>query len=137
MGDDSDTIISLRICSFPSPRIKMTFEELHEADVLWPDTAAVDHHHGDDMFSSSDHNVKLTRNSMAITIQRRWVIAVGDWWKQEACDVLAPENMVPPHILVSQKVCEKITYSICCGLRWRELSFLRDEILRMTAFVEN
>ncbi|KAL0906185.1 hypothetical protein M5K25_024659 [Dendrobium thyrsiflorum] len=115
----------------------MIFEELHEADILWPDTAAVDHHHGDDKLSSSDHNVKLKRNSTAIAIQRRCVIAVGDWWKQEACDVLAEEQMVPPHIFVSQKVCGKMTYSISFGLRWRELSFLRDEILRMTAFVES
>lgn len=128
----------------------MILEELHEADVLWPDTAAVYHHHADlsvthfsssnqpdRRFNSSDHDCMQKKKSTPIAIPRMMEICVGDWWEDEADKVLE-ERVVPPHILASRREIEKeMAFSICGGIRWREQSFLRDEILRMTGFLES
>ncbi|CAJ2658733.1 hypothetical protein L195_g036238 [Trifolium pratense] len=50
------------------------------------------------------------------------------------------EEMVPPHVIMARRLAEKMTYSMCYGngrtLKGRDLSRVRNSVLRMTGFIE-
>ncbi|XP_028764915.1 uncharacterized protein LOC114747815 [Neltuma alba] len=50
------------------------------------------------------------------------------------------EGMVPPHVLVGRRIAGKMAFSVCTGngrtLKGRDLSRVRNSILRMTGFLE-
>ncbi|KAI9121448.1 hypothetical protein K1719_008481 [Acacia pycnantha] len=50
------------------------------------------------------------------------------------------EGMVPPHVLVGRRIAGKMPFSVCTGngrtLKGRDLSRVRNSILRMTGFLE-
>ncbi|KAK4259479.1 hypothetical protein QN277_005805 [Acacia crassicarpa] len=50
------------------------------------------------------------------------------------------EGMVPPYVIVNRRVAGKMAFSVCSGngrtLKGRDLSQVRDSILRMTGFLE-
>ncbi|GAU19641.1 hypothetical protein TSUD_383360 [Trifolium subterraneum] len=49
-------------------------------------------------------------------------------------------EMVPPHVIMARRLAEKMTYSMCHGngrtLKGRDLSRVRNSVLRMTGFIE-
>ncbi|KVH97087.1 uncharacterized protein LOC112523452 [Cynara cardunculus var. scolymus] len=51
------------------------------------------------------------------------------------------EERVPPHVVVDRRVAGKAAFSLCSGngrtLKGRDLSEVRDSILRMTGFLES
>ncbi|KAE9591360.1 putative senescence regulator S40 [Lupinus albus] len=51
------------------------------------------------------------------------------------------DNMVPPHVMMEQRISgEKMAHSVCTGngrtLKGRDLSQVRNSVLRMTGFIE-
>ncbi|KAL4563419.1 hypothetical protein LXL04_027460 [Taraxacum kok-saghyz] len=50
------------------------------------------------------------------------------------------EEMVPPHVMVRRRVAAKMAFSVCSGvgrtLKGRDLSEMRNSVLRMTGFLE-
>ncbi|KAG6696087.1 hypothetical protein I3842_09G129900 [Carya illinoinensis] len=50
------------------------------------------------------------------------------------------EEMVPPHVITGRRAAGKMAYSVCTGngrtLKGRDLSQVRNSILRMTGFLE-
>ncbi|KAJ9563289.1 hypothetical protein OSB04_008449 [Centaurea solstitialis] len=50
-------------------------------------------------------------------------------------------EMVPPHVIVDRRIAGKAAFSLCSGngrtLKGRDLSEVRDSILRMTGFLES
>ncbi|KAJ0589538.1 putative senescence regulator S40 [Helianthus annuus] len=50
-------------------------------------------------------------------------------------------EMVPPHVLVRRRLAEKMAFSVCYGigrtLKGRDLSEMRNCVLRMTGFLES
>ncbi|KAI3495404.1 hypothetical protein L1887_37742 [Cichorium endivia] len=50
------------------------------------------------------------------------------------------EEMVPPHVIVRRRVTAKMAFSVCSGigrtLKGRDLSEMRNSVLRMTGFLE-
>ncbi|KAJ7968815.1 Senescence regulator [Quillaja saponaria] len=50
------------------------------------------------------------------------------------------EEMVPPHVIVGRRIAGKMAFSVCTGngrtLKGRDLSQVRNSILRMTGFLE-
>ncbi|KAL5096991.1 hypothetical protein RYX36_001318 [Vicia faba] len=50
------------------------------------------------------------------------------------------EEMVPPHVIMARRLAGKMTLSMCFGngrtLKGRDLSRVRNSILRMTGFIE-
>ncbi|XP_038881487.1 uncharacterized protein LOC120073009 [Benincasa hispida] len=49
-------------------------------------------------------------------------------------------NIVPPHVIIGRRVAGKMAFSVCTGngrtLKGRDLSQVRNSILRMTGFLE-
>ncbi|PKA46843.1 hypothetical protein AXF42_Ash015737 [Apostasia shenzhenica] len=46
--------------------------------------------------------------------------------------------MIPPHVLASRRLPGEICFSpFGAGVRWREMSHLRDAVLRLTGFLES
>lgn len=61
----------------------------------------------------------------------------GDFYKEEEWD---EGEMVPPHVIVRRRIAGKMAFSVCSGngrtLKGRDLSQVRNSILRMTGFLE-
>ncbi|KAM1347336.1 hypothetical protein ACFX13_037313 [Malus domestica] len=61
----------------------------------------------------------------------------GDYYKEEEWD---GGEMVPPHLIVRRRIAGKMAFSVCTGngrtLKGRDLSRVRNSILRMTGFLE-
>ncbi|CAB4276339.1 unnamed protein product [Prunus armeniaca] len=61
----------------------------------------------------------------------------GDDYREEEWD---EGEMVPPHVIVRRRIAGKMAFSVCTGngrtLKGRDLSQVRNSILRMTGFLE-
>ncbi|KAL9686849.1 hypothetical protein QQ045_031242 [Rhodiola kirilowii] len=61
-------------------------------------------------------------------------------WGDEECKGGGEEVVVPPHLIVARRLAEKMEFSVCSGkgrtLKGRDLKEVRNEILRMTGFLE-
>ncbi|CAL9015766.1 unnamed protein product [Prunus brigantina] len=61
----------------------------------------------------------------------------GDYYREEEWD---EGEMVPPHVIVRRRIAGKMAFSVCTGngrtLKGRDLSQVRNSILRMTGFLE-
>ncbi|KAK8955390.1 hypothetical protein KSP40_PGU017971 [Platanthera guangdongensis] len=125
-------------------------EELQEADVLWPDTAAADDRHHLELFitasmrrqddkcaSTAGHNEdRMKGSSLPIAIPRMKTGGGRTDRREEEREVFDEEGMVPPHILASRRINGgEVAFSLC-GDRMRRRQ-LRIAVLRMTGFLEN
>ncbi|XP_004485964.1 protein S40-2-like [Cicer arietinum] len=80
--------------------------------------------------------MKTVTRSMPVSIPdgmfQRWGIGF-----EEAED---EEEMVPPHVIMARRIAGKMTFSMCTGngrtLKGRDLSRVRNSILRLTGFIE-
>lgn len=61
----------------------------------------------------------------------------GNYYREEEWD---EGEMVPPHVIVRRRIAGKMAFSVCTGngrtLKGRDLSQVRNSILRMTGFLE-
>lgn len=132
-------------------------QELQESDVIFPD-----HHHNKNNNNNNNtcfynqemnhHNSRVSRNnnSKSYDFNKRMANSLpvnipgsifhrGDnnsFEDEEQED----EEMVPPHVITGRRVAGKMAFSVCTGngrtLKGRDLSKVRNSILRMTGFLE-
>lgn len=131
-------------------------QELQESDVIFPD-----HHHNNNNINNNTcfynqemnhHNSRVSRNnnSKSYNFNKRMANSLpvnipgsifhrGDnnsFEDEEQED----EEMVPPHVITGRRVAGKMAFSVCTGngrtLKGRDLSKVRNSILRMTGFLE-
>lgn len=131
-------------------------QELQESDVIFPD-----HHHNKNNNNNNTcfynqemnhHNSRVSRNnnSKSYDFNKRMANSLpvnipgsifhrGDnnsFEDEEQED----EEMVPPHVITGRRVAGKMAFSVCTGngrtLKGRDLSKVRNSILRMTGFLE-
>ncbi|XP_028755866.1 uncharacterized protein LOC114739926 [Neltuma alba] len=137
-------------------------EEFQEADVIFsdhhrqnPPRAATSD--GEDDYRSDisqreldSRRVKLKRskkkkkkkemaNSMPVNIPER-IFRRTDSDDELLEEEWEDEGMVPPYVIVNRRIAGKMAFSVCTGngrtLKGRDLSQVRNSILRMTGFLE-
>ena len=134
-----------------SPMAK-DLQELQESEVIFPDHLHHHHHNNNTCFgyqemnhhnsrvssnnnSSKDYNKRMA-NSLPVNIP---VFHHGDNNSFED-DEQEDKEMVPPHVITGRRVAGKMAFSVCTGngrtLKGRDLSKVRNSILRMTGFLE-
>ncbi|XP_008792286.2 uncharacterized protein LOC120112300 [Phoenix dactylifera] len=111
-------------------------EELYEADVMWPDN--YDRPMGASNGYTSPKRTRERASSAApVEIPRARRRQAGESLGEEE----GPAELIPPHVLVSRsRTVGKVAFSVCSGqgrtLKGRDLSHVRDSVLRMTGFLE-
>ena len=148
---------SLSYFSIPyslSPMAK-DLKELQESDVIFPDHHHVHHHNNNntcfDYQEMNHHNSRESRNSnfskdynkrMANSLPVNIPGSIFHHGNNNSFedDEREGEEMVPPHVITGRRVEGKMAFSVCTGngrtLKGRDLSKVRNSILRMTGFLE-
>jgi len=115
----------------------MVEEELYECEVLWPETRHGGGAPGNLMGSSAVAAPRVSRNhrrsSAPVDIPRGRCADLDDEDEDDG------GAMVPPHLMVSRRWSEgKAAFSLRSGpgRAHRDLSHLRNSVLRMTGFIE-
>ncbi|KAA8519584.1 hypothetical protein F0562_013792 [Nyssa sinensis] len=130
-------------------------EEFQESEVIFRETVATydedDYNftaHSNSLVLPSNKNpkrkkMKKKKNSIPVEIPQN---AQGNSWFQcVESDFFDDEEfedgeLVPPHVLLGRRVAGKMAFSVCTGigrtLKGRDLSEVRNSILRMTGFLE-
>jgi Senescence regulator len=135
-------------------------EEFHEADILWPgelgrcckECMKIDAH---SRRTRTEHYMPVPAASIP-SLSKNYVTNTNKYMRHtdDADDfndhigVADPDSdygthtrdMVPPHILISQKHTDNMVFSVCTGhgrtLKGRDLSVMRDSIHRLTGYLE-
>ncbi|KAK4259477.1 hypothetical protein QN277_005803 [Acacia crassicarpa] len=137
-------------------------EEFQEADVVFSDyrqnypgaatSDGEDDHRSDILQTEMDSRpskLKRTKkkkskkkemaNSMPVNIPER-IFRRTDSDDELLEEEWEDEGMVPPYVIVNRRVAGKMAFSVCSGngrtLKGRDLSQVRNSILRMTGFLE-
>ncbi|KAL9383688.1 hypothetical protein Peur_024011 [Populus x canadensis] len=120
-------------------------EEFQESEVIFSD-----HEHGCKkyfnyqemgVFSNNNKKVKKKKqkqsSSVPVSIPNR-VFQLSD--NDDVEEDYGGRDLVPPHIMVERRIAGKMAFSVCTGngrtLKGRDLSEVRNSILRMTGFLE-
>lgn len=130
-------------------------KELQESDVIFPDHHHVHHHNNNntcfDYQEMNHHNSRVSRNSnsskdynkrMANSLPVNIPGSIFHHGNNNSFedDEREGEEMVPPHVITRRRVEGKMAFSVCTGngrtLKGRDLSKVRNSILRMTGFLE-
>ncbi|KAE8722979.1 GDSL-motif lipase/hydrolase family protein [Hibiscus syriacus] len=142
----------------------MAAEEFQESEVIFSDNTsdiyATRLHQEDDDGGYFDHRVGFSRNagvsrkekskkkkqkkkkvaagSLPVNIPRHHRDGVfGGDLEEEGIE---EGEMVPPHVISGRRIAGKVAFSVCTGngrtLKGRDLSRVRNSILRMTGFLE-
>ena len=114
-------------------------EEFEESEVMFADK-----HEYREKPSKASHNHKLgkkkKKNSVPMNIPTTSVSLGGDSDESQEDFDFEDEEMVPPHVITSRRVAGKMAFSVRTGtgrtLKGRDLSRVRNSILRMTGFLE-
>ncbi|XP_057493038.1 protein S40-1-like [Actinidia eriantha] len=130
-------------------------EEFQESEVIFPENVPnqEDDSHDATEFNSPSHlNFRDSRNprpkrrrkknSIPVNIPKN--VSGNLWFPCVDSDFFDHEDggeIVPPHVIVGRRVFdEKVAFSVCTGngrtLKGRDLSQVRNSILRMTGFLE-
>ncbi|RVW29577.1 hypothetical protein VitviT2T_015288 [Vitis vinifera] len=113
-------------------------EEFQEAEVMFADK-----HDYREIPSQASHNHKFAKKkkkkSVPMNIPTSASLCGDSDESQEDFD-FEDEEMVPPHVITSRRVAGKMAFSVRTGtgrtLKGRDLSRVRNSILRMTGFLE-
>ncbi|KAL7212673.1 hypothetical protein ACSBR2_015369 [Camellia fascicularis] len=133
-------------------------EEIQESEVIFPENVEGDHHDDINKCGFSGHlNSRVPRNkkpkqrkkknnSVPVNIPEK--VSGNSWFQCVESDFFDDDDdggeFVPPHVILSRRrrIYEgKMAFSVCSGngrtLKGRDLSQVRNSILRMTGFLEN
>ncbi|KAE8673319.1 Pentatricopeptide repeat superfamily protein [Hibiscus syriacus] len=141
----------------------MAAEEFQEPEVVFSDNtsdffATHRHQEDDDGGAYFDHPAgfsvnssvstrkekskkKVAASSLPVNIPRhhRGSVFGGDFEEEDEED-MEEGDMVPPHVILGRRIAGKAAFSVCTGngrtLKGRDLSRVRNSILRMTGFLE-
>ncbi|KAJ3695118.1 hypothetical protein LUZ60_000495 [Juncus effusus] len=117
-------------------------EEFHESEILWPDQQ--NHNSNSNSKSKSSHSNHMHFNSqnssspISIPMSSSFDSSRHN---NEWCNEEDNPDKVPPHVVVSRRNnVGKMAFSLCSGqgrtLKGRDLSHVRNSVLRMTGFLE-
>ncbi|KAL5716520.1 hypothetical protein ACHQM5_018198 [Ranunculus cassubicifolius] len=119
-------------------------EEFLESEIMWPRNHHYYYHDNQQQMGINEIPKKKHSISSSLPINisptnRSW----ASYSDSDESDEFEDEDqeMVPPHILVARRIARKTTtFSVCTGngrtLKGRDLSKVRNSILRMTGFLE-
>ena len=115
----------------------MAEEEFQEADVIFSDHHSQGpHDDNDNMRQRKKKKKKEVASSMPVKIPETSRLPQEDSGYEEWVD----EGMVPPYVIVDRRVAGKMAFSVVSGngrtLKGRDLSQVRNAVLRMTGFLE-
>ncbi|WCJ27302.1 hypothetical protein M5689_009057 [Euphorbia peplus] len=131
----------------------MAEEEFQESDIIFSDNNYFlqfqDMQDQDGVFSSSkkkhhknknkNKNKKSYPGSVPVNIPSN-VYKLSDSEDLEEDYEVASEGIVPPHVVIGRRIEGKMAFSVCTGngrtLKGRDLSQVRNSILRLTGFLE-
>jgi len=87
--------------------------------------------------AADNNNKKKMVRSMPMNIPSQGIFhRRGNGYEEDEDE----EEMVPPHLIMARRLAGKMTFSMCSGqgrtLKGRDLSRVRNSILRMTGFIE-
>ncbi|CAL9193308.1 protein S40-1-like [Musa acuminata AAA Group] len=125
-------------------------EEFQEADVLWPDRDrdgdedTEEWHAGLGAHRKASSPVRIPSRPRAV---HSWTPGFAYAANCDDDDDDSDDNeggrksdTIPPHLIVARRVADKMAFSMCVGigrtLKGRDLSQVRNSILRMTGFLE-
>ncbi|XP_068666651.1 protein S40-1-like [Aristolochia californica] len=118
-------------------------EEFQEADVIW-----ADHWTGDverpirlrESLLKSSRRGRGESDPVKIPNRRSLKARDGLYQDYEEDEKSEKDEMVPPHLVIARRIARKTTFSVCTGsgrtLKGRDLSRMRNSVLRMTGFLE-
>ncbi|XP_057950051.1 protein S40-1-like [Malania oleifera] len=148
------------ILSFPFSIIFSHFlamaEEFEECEVVWPeleqpdrndDVNCLDYRDVIDLNHHQQHNSRMQKpkkkkkrisDSAPVNIPESvFHSADSDEFEE---DYGEEGEIVPPHLIIARRISGKMAFSVCTGngrtLKGRDLSQVRNSILRMTGFLE-
>ncbi|XP_059638697.1 protein S40-1-like [Cornus florida] len=118
-------------------------EEFQESEVIFPENTAANHddyHFPAHSNSPNKPNTKKKKNSSLPVNIRQNVPGDSRFQCVESDSFDNDGEMVPPHVIVGRRIAGKMEFSVCTGngrtLKGRDLSQVRNSILRMTGFLE-
>ncbi|KAM7524937.1 hypothetical protein LguiA_014839 [Lonicera macranthoides] len=134
-------------------------EEFQESEVIFPESGGNEenehfNHLGYSNSSSMEFGAnKLKRKKKKNNSQKKKISApvsipenrAGDTWFRYVETELFDEDddggeVIPPHVILGRRISGKMAFSVCSGngrtLKGRDLSQVRNSILRMTGFLE-
>ncbi|KAF8413644.1 hypothetical protein HHK36_001636 [Tetracentron sinense] len=125
-------------------------EDFQECDVIWPEhhyRTAVSDVKDREMIVPPQQNRRVARNkkqqqkknSLPVNVPED--VAGRSWFNYADLDDFDDGEMVPPHLLLARRIAGKMDFSVCTGngrtLKGRDLSQVRNSILRLTGFLES
>ncbi|GMI77707.1 hypothetical protein like AT1G29640 [Hibiscus trionum] len=138
----------------------MAAEEFQESELIFSDNTTdihATHHQEDDgdggggyfdyrtVFSQKEKTNNKKKNEVAasslpVSIPRRHGSSVFHYRGGDSEEEDGEGEMVPPHVISGRRIAGKMAFSVCTGngrtLKGRDLSRVRNSILRMTGFLE-
>ncbi|KAK4271767.1 hypothetical protein QN277_020409 [Acacia crassicarpa] len=134
-SDDDDNFDDADSCFFDNFR-----------EVLAAQSPPHQHHqHQQQWMSSRNKSGKIRKNSNKIVANSLPVNIPESIFRcmdseEQLDEEWEDEGMVPPHVIVGRRIAGKMAFSVCTGngrtLKGRDLSRVRNSILRMTGFLE-
>ncbi|KAE8732700.1 Pentatricopeptide repeat superfamily protein [Hibiscus syriacus] len=131
-------------------------EEFQESEVIFSDLGSHYDEKADDWYCMSSKNEHLSFNyykksekkmaasSLPVNTSRRRHRNTDFYYDSEADDLEEEDErgeLVPPHVIVERRIDGEMAFSVCTGngrtLKGRDLSRVRDLILRLTGFLES
>ncbi|XP_059625490.1 protein S40-1-like [Cornus florida] len=122
-------------------------EEFQESEVIFPENAesSNDVHNFDSNSCELSKNKpkrkkQKKRNSLPVNIPDAF--AGNSWFQCVESDFFDGDDgeLIPPHLILGRRIAGKMAFSVCTGnggtLKGRDLSQVRNSILRMTGFLE-
>ncbi|KAK1420381.1 hypothetical protein QVD17_21926 [Tagetes erecta] len=131
----------------------MMAEEFNESDIVFTGSNLEDCLNGfadldsDELRRSKrkkvDRKTKKTK-AMSVPVNVTWSCGYMERRRRSLYEYEEEEEdgemMVPPHVMARRRMAEKMAFSVCYGmgrtLKGRDLSEMRNSVLRMTGFLE-
>ncbi|KAJ9153243.1 hypothetical protein P3X46_026707 [Hevea brasiliensis] len=126
----------------------MAAEEFQESDIIFSDQDHLLHHHHFGFKQMDRENTsnrkgnkkkqKKSSSSLPVNIPSNvFQFSDSDEFEEE---FEGEDQLIPPHVLVGRRIEGKMAFSVCTGngrtLKGRDLSQVRNSILRLTGFLE-
>lgn len=129
----------------------MTEEEFQESDVMFSGSIVKNFEKKDDYNSDMDESRRAKRKKVERKDTKTKPVAVNIPVNMALFRYIEPslfeyedegdQEMVPPHLIVRRRLQKKMAFSVCSGigrtLKGRDLSEMRNSVLKMTGFLES
>uniref|UniRef100_A0A5B7B696 Senescence regulator n=1 Tax=Davidia involucrata TaxID=16924 RepID=A0A5B7B696_DAVIN len=124
-------------------------EEFQESEVIFPESTATNDYdysfpaHSNSRVERITNKPKRKKKKNSIPVDIPQNVQGNSWFQCVESDFFKDDSdgeLVPPHVIVGRRIAGKVAFSVCTGngrtLKGRDLSEVRNSILRMTGFLE-